>query len=325
MRGRADSFCVETDVHFPTDVNLLQDAMRCTVRTAAGLAEALGLEGWRQHRHVQKVIKRAFNRVRTSKQQNRSPERVAEYLAECDRYLTRAERTLDLASQAGLDVCRLAGLEQLQGFIGHARRQLDQVERRLLQGEKIPHREKVFSIFQTHTRWIVKGKAGVAQELGVPVSVVEDQHRFILHHRIMWKGSDVDHAVALTAGARQRFPDLKACSFDRGFHSPANQAALGEMLDECALPKKGYLSIEAKEHQSQQWFQAARQQHPAIESAINHLEHCGLDRVRDHGRRGFARAVALSVLAANVKRLGRIIRDRERRKLARQRQRLRAA
>ena len=49
-----------------------------------------------------------------------------------------------------------------------------------------------------------------------------------------------------------------------------------------------------------------------IELAINHLEHCGLDRVRDHSRSGFARAVALSVLAANLKRLEWTLRNQER-------------
>ena len=39
-----------------------------------------------------------------------------------------------------------------------------------------------------------------------------------------------------------------------------------------------------------------RRQHPAVESAINSLEHRGLDRVRTHGTEGFARMVALSVL-----------------------------
>ena len=38
-----------------------------------------------------------------------------------------------------------------------------------------------------------------------------------------------------------------------------------------------------------------RRQHPAVESAINSLEHRGLDRVRTHGTEGFARMVALSV------------------------------
>ena len=43
-----------------------------------------------------------------------------------------------------------------------------------------------------------------------------------------------------------------------------------------------------------------RRQHPAVESAINSLEHRGLDRVRTHGTEGFARMVALSVLAGNL-------------------------
>lgn len=326
LRGRADSFCVETDVHYPTDMNLLWDAMRCMVRTAAALADDVGLGGWRQHRHiVRKLIKPAFNRVRTSRKIKANPQAVEEYLGVCERFVARAELTGgQAAGQFGLTAGGLARIMVLEDYIAHARRQMDQVRRRLCLGEKIPHEEKVFSIFEPHTRWVVKGKAGVSQELGVPVGVVEDQHRFILHHRIMWRGGDVDHAIPLIDEARRRFPELRACSFDRGFHSSANQLELGGMLDECALPKKGYLSAEASAHQSQPWFRSARQSHPAVESAINHLEHCGLDRIRSHGRNGFARAVAMSVLAANLKRLGRLVRDQERKRLARQ-QRLRAA
>ena len=54
-----------------------------------------------------------------------------------------------------------------------------------------------------------------------------------------------------------------------------------------------------------------RRQHPAVESAINSLEHRGLDRVRTHGTEGFARMVALSVLAGNLHRLGRLLRQQE--------------
>ena len=99
-------------------------------------------------------------------------------------------------------------------------------------------------------------------------------------------------------------------------------AGSGVRLDGCALPKKGHLNADDLAHQSQPWFKAARHNHPGVESAINHLEHCRLDRVRDHGKRGFARAVALA--AGNLKRLGRISRDKQRKKLARQ-QRLHAA
>ena len=58
-------------------------------------------------------------------------------------------------------------------FVMNAVRQIDQIDRRLLKGETIPQNEKVFSIFEPHTRWISKGKAGCPVELGVPVCIIE--------------------------------------------------------------------------------------------------------------------------------------------------------
>jgi len=55
-------------VHYPTDLNLLWDAMRCTVRTAASVADKSGLSGWRQHQQIfDKIIRPSFDQVRTSK------------------------------------------------------------------------------------------------------------------------------------------------------------------------------------------------------------------------------------------------------------------
>ena len=118
--------------------------------------------------------------------------------------------------------CRL-----IRGYIAHARRQIDQVDRRLLQGERIPHQEKVFSIFEPHTRWISKGKAGRPVELGVAVCVVEDQYQFILHHKLLWKEDDVEVAVPMIEETQALYPDLRMCSFDRGFHSRNNRIRLG--------------------------------------------------------------------------------------------------
>ena len=67
----------------------------------------------------------------------------------------------------------------------HAVRQIDQIDQRILKGETIPQNEKVFSIFEPHTRWISKGKTGRTVELGVPVCIIEDPYQFILHHEVM--------------------------------------------------------------------------------------------------------------------------------------------
>ena len=121
-------------------------------------------------------------------------------------------------------------------------------------------------------------------------------------------------AVPLVQKAQARYPALRACSFDRGFHSPDNRVGLDALLDLNALPKKGRLSNVDREREEEASFAAARRVHPAIESAINGLEHRGLDRVRHHGVDGFARAVALSVLATNLHRIGLILQKRERKR-----------
>ena len=311
LRGRCDSFVVETDVHYPTDVNLLWDAMRCLLRETGRAAARHSVGGWRQRRHLSREVRRLFNRVRSTRRAKRHPERVEAYLARCRALVVRARETLDAlrSKGAGEPACRA-----VEGFIAHAERQIDHAERRLVRGETIPHAEKVFSIFEEHTRWVSKGKAGTPVELGVPVALIEDQHQFILHHRILWRGEDVDAAVSLVREAQALHPALRACSFDRGFHSPDNRVRLDALLDVNALPGRGRLSKADREREEEAAFAAARRVHPGIESAINGLEHRGLDRVRSHGPDGFARAVSLSVLAANLHRIGLILQKRERKR-----------
>ena len=254
--------------------------MRCTVRYATQPAESLGAGGWSQHKYVTRKIRKSFNKVRTSNKANRSPERVEEHLALSIEYVQRAGSLAQHSSTVPISDQDQVKVLLIQHYDTHARPQIDQISRRNLKGETIAQDEKEFSIFEPHTYWISKGKVRVPQELGVAVSVVEDQYRFILQHQIMWEGSDVDYAVSLVADTRASFPDLRACSFDKGFHSPANQRELGDLLDECTVPRKGRLSGEARKHESKEWFKDARKRHPGVESAINHLDHCGFDWVR---------------------------------------------
>ena len=314
LRGRCDTFVVETDVHYPTDVSLLWDAMRCLLRTTGRAATRHGLRGWRQWRHLSRDVRTRFHRVRTTRRAQAQPERVTAYLERCRALMARAEATLgELAATGDAPVACV----QIEAYLGHARRQIDQVDRRLLRGETIPHEEKVFSIFEEHTRWCQKGKAGRPVELGVPVCVLEDQHGFLLHHEILWQGGDTDIAVPMIEAAQARFADLRACSFDRGFHSPANRLRLDALLEHNVLPRMGRLAKADRARETDPAFVAARRQHPAVESAIHNLEHRGLDRVRAYGADGFARVVALSVLALNFHRLGLLLRRREQRRARR--------
>ena len=57
LRGRCDSFVVETNVHYPTDVGLLWDAMR-----TGPAAQEHGVVGWRQWRHLSREVRTLFMR-----------------------------------------------------------------------------------------------------------------------------------------------------------------------------------------------------------------------------------------------------------------------
>jgi hypothetical protein len=215
-------------------------------------------------------------------------------------------------------------LTDLRTFSLHAERQIDQIRRRAIQGETIPHDEKVFSLFQTHTEWISKGKAGVPVELGLRVCIMEDSHGFILHSQVMQNTTDDKVAVPMVKATQAKFSGFNACSFDKGFHSPANQTDLKVFLEQVVLPKKGKLSKADQEREYAPEFKQAKKQHSAVESAINALEVHGLDKCLDHGIDAFERYVGLAVLSRNIQKLGTIKRDMERLRLLEEQQKLAA-
>ena len=228
------------------------------------------------------------------------------------------------STRTRIEACRQdGGIEHLTATIGietfstHADRQIDPIRRRVILGETIPHAETVFSVFETHTEWIRKGKAGVPVEVGVRVCILEDHHRFVRHHRVMEQQTDDHVTVARVKETPPRVADLAACSVDTGFHSPANQQELRAPLTLVAVPRKGHRSQPAHAVERAADFVKARRQHSAGESAINALEVHGLARCPDQGMRGFTRDVALAVVARNIQRIGAILREQENRRATR--------
>ena len=167
------------------------------------------------------------------------------YIDVCQGFVMRAKETIRILRELGiLSMSQELRLISIEEYIRHAERQIDQIRRRVVFDEEIAHKEKVFSIFEPHTEWISKGKAGVPQELGLAVCVHKDQYGFILHHRVMQQQTDDKLAVVMAQETKDRYENLVGSSFDRGFYSPENKSQLSEILDYVVLPKKGRLSNE---------------------------------------------------------------------------------
>jgi hypothetical protein len=324
LKGSCDSFVVETDVHYPTDTNLLFDAMRKMISLIAIICSEIGITEWRQSHHNILKVKRLLRGIQklkrsTSKDEAKKIQRdkfiVREhqnYIDVCQSFVLKAKETIRILRELRiLSLSQDLRLNAVEEYIRHAERQIDQIRRRVIFDEKIPHEEKVFSIFEPHTEWISKGKAGVPQELGLSVCVLKDQYGFILYHQVLEQQTDDKMAVEMAQGAKDRFLNLAGCSFDKGFYSPDNKRRLGNILDYVILPKKGRLSSKDKEIEKSKEFVSSRRKHSGVESSINALENHGLDRCLDHGLHGFKLYVALSVLARNIQILGHLIQQKE--------------
>ena len=327
LHGRCDSFVVETPVHYPTDINLLFDAMRHVITLSAQLSTDSGETDWRQHDYQRRTLKRAFrlaqktkrvhykNTARQAAHETRVIAAYMDYLSLSQALLLKSEKTLKPLAEKGLMTS--VAWRQLQQFRQDAYRQIDQINRRVLKHEVIPHAEKVFSLYERYTEWVQKGKAKAPVELGLRVCVLEDQFGFLLHHRVLVHQTDSDVTVSMVKQTQQRFANLRSCSFDKGFYSPAHRSALNALLDHVVLPKKGRLTQAEQVIVNEVNYQKRRRQHAAIESAINALEVHGLDRCLDRGIDGFERYIGLAIVARNIQQLGALLRSRHRLKLCR--------
>ena len=229
------------------------------------------------------------------------------YLSLCAALLSKVEETV---ADLPLSLLDSRSGNDLQRWLGYGWHQVDLVRRRVLDGETIPHGDKIFSLFEDYSEWLSKGKAGVPVELGLNVCVMESADGFILHHQVMQHCPDSEIAVTMVKQAKALFPSLSACSFDKGFHSPANQRELAELLDRVVLPKKGRWSQADTARETDPAFVQARRQHSAVESGINALEVHGLDYCPDRGLERFKRYVALAVVGRNLQKVGAILQAR---------------
>jgi IS5 family transposase len=317
---RCDSFVFETNVHFPTDLNLLKDSVRKILNLGNGLANEFKISGWRETNSQLNKFRSLYNRLSKMRHSNSQKESQKE----------RRRQEIEDAVRGYLKVAQAHLLKaralhkylddeypEFELHMDYTELFINQISRRVLNGETIAPDEKVYSIFEPHTEWICKGKAGVRQELGVKVCIVEDQFGFILNHRIMYKEQDKDIAFEMTRDTQNLFPALKSISFDKGFYSKKdetgnnNQSNIDKLNVTAHLPVKGRRNKEAQERESSPEFIAARKQHPAVESAINALETHGFDRCPDKGTPNFERYAAMAISASNIHHIGAIIMARE--------------
>ena len=316
-RVRADSFVVETNIHHPTESSLIVDGVRKVLELCVILSGTFGSTDWRQHEHLLKKVRqiaRNISRISSrkgAKYEARLEKQYRKLLKGTEKILKRAkELCKTLTNRANKSVLVIGQVAELKEYIELTEQVCNTARRRVLEGEKVPNEDKLFSIFETHTQLYKRGKAGQPIQYGRLVLVFEDGAGFITEHEVMPRDAqDQDVIIPRTRKLQARLNDeIEKASFDRGFHSPENQEELSKIIKHPCLPKPGSKQSVEQEVNATVDFHRSRRHHPGIESAIGALQSGnGLERCRDTTEIGFERYVALAILGRNLHTLGKML------------------
>jgi IS5 family transposase len=307
LRLKTDSFVVESNVHFPTDYNLLWDSARKSIDMVNKFQEKYNLPGWRKIKNWRKDIKnkmRALGQASASGgkgKQERLKISAHAYLSKAKALYQKLENSKDTFPQ--LDIVDTVIYMELERFIEFLLKHIDLLERRVIKGEEIPHQEKMFSIFEEYTEWITKGKMHPNVELGKKAAITTDQFHLIVDYRIMENQADSEIVKDVAEEIIEQYK-IYSWSFDKGFWHKDNHAFLKTSVEKVIMPKKGKCNKAEKAEEKQPLFKKLRNKHSAIESNINELENRGLNRCPDKGYGNFKRYVGLAICAYNLRRIG---------------------
>ena len=315
---KVDSYVLETDVHFPTDLNLLWDAGRKCIDLIVKYRGQFGcaLPGWRKAKEWRRQL-RNCERAASQTIYRGGPNKEARVKSAVRAYLAVGRALSAKVGKSLLDLCAeplsVERWESLEYFHRMLDKHLDLVARRLLNEETIPMHEKVFSLFEPHTEWIKKGKRRPEVELGHRLLIASSQHQIIHDYDVPIGEMDIDQSVPVADRLVGQYGEgnIASASFDKGFSRGEDRELLSLYIPEVVMPKRGKKNAAEAERESGKKFVALRRQHSAVESEINSLEHHGLSRCLDVGLDGYLRYVGYGVMSYNLHVIGRELLARE--------------
>lgn len=302
---RIDSTVTETHIQSPTDSNLLWDCVRVMARLLDEMVLVFK-PGAFTFCNRSRAAKRRMNAIAYARGSNKIKlyNQLIQNAKETKNYLNEAlgkERCV-------VDTFKFMQLEQeAKSLLQLAEKVIDQTERRVLNGEKVPAQEKIFSIFEPHTDIIIKGGRDI--QYGHKLNLTTGKSGLVLDVYIE-EGNPADTARLCPMLERQqeiygRVPRQAAA--DGGYASQDNLVTAKAMgIKDVAFNKKRGLKVE--EMVKSNWvYKKLFKFRAGVEGNISCLKRrFGLSRCNWKGLNRFKAYVWASSVAYNLLQLTRI-------------------
>ncbi|MCP4459018.1 MAG: ISNCY family transposase [Cytophagales bacterium] len=301
-RVRVDSTSVESNIHYPTDGELLWDCVRVIDRIIEGVIGEYPDMEIEYHNHTKRAKKRRYRIVNTSSKEKREEAYkdllkvsmvTGEYGESCVEQLEERVRQGDIEARVYKD--------ELSGYLESLKSIINQTERRVLKGEKVEAKDKLVSIFETHSDILAKGKRKVV--FGHKILLSGGESNLILDcmvERGNW--SDAEYFGKGIDRLKERY-DIhpEEITTDGGFASKVNyDYAVGKGIKKVLFTKKCSSKI-VELVKTSRAYKRLKKFRAGIEGCISAAKRAyGLSRCTWKGWRSFQSYVWLGVISFNL-------------------------
>lgn len=312
---RVDTTVVETDIHHPTDNTLLWDTVRVLTRLVGRLGKAMGqaAPGFRNHTRAARRRMQQIQRMTTQQRQQQQTKKYRELIGITEEVVSGARGVLQRSRKAkGKGLLTDLTMGELRKEIAHycqlGEQVIAQARRRVLEGEQVPTAQKIYSIFESHTDLIKRGKVKTPIEFGHKVFLAESAQGLITQYEVLdGNPADEDQVEASLQRHRERFGHApRLYSSDRGFYSENNVTRCEQAgVKIISIPQRGGTKTPKRQaHEKSPAFKKGQRFRAGIEGRISVLfRGRGMKRCLAEGREHFNLLVGAAILANNLLRM----------------------
>ena len=301
-RVRIDSTVTATHILEPSDSGLLRDGIRVLARLLSVARAHLGAEAMAFHDH-RRAAKRRHLEIQSKRGAVQRAKVYRRLLELAERTAGYVEAALPKVAASGAEWAP-AWTEEACGYNDLLVRAADQARRRVFDGETVPAKEKVASLFEPHTDIIRKGGRGT--HYGHKVNFATGRSGLVLD-AVVEDGNPADSARCLPMlerHVRHYGSAPERAAFDGGYASRENlkdAKALG--VKHAVFHKKRGMKVEDMTPSAWMYRQLKRFR-AGVEAGISYLKRCfGLGLCRWRGLPRFKAYVLSAVFAHNLVRL----------------------
>ena len=299
---RTDCTVEETNIHEPSDSSLLWDGVRVLDRLMTQARERVAVP-FTDHRRRAK--RRAIGIQSAATNAKRLPlyRDLLKVTGKTVGYAQTVAEALDhYQGSSVFDVVAAGALAgELRRYVQLTEQVMDQTRRRVLDGDLVPARDKLVSIFEPHTDIIVKDRRDTL--FGHKLCLTGGASGLVLDC-VVEDGNPADSTLAVRMVERHQQiygQPPRQISFDGGFASKANLADIKQLgVQDVCFSKGRSLTVPAMVKSS--WvYRKLRRFRAGIEAGISFLKRCfGLDRCTWKGLESFKSYTWASVVSHNL-------------------------